>query len=313
MLAALFAGVIFLVEQFVPGAGNRLSHANPAWLVLALALELGGCAGYVMLFHAVFSRAPHLLSARRSAQIGLGELGAFAIVPTGIGGPVLRFWALRAGGMPVRTLLVRSVAHAGILNVPYVLAAVVLGAGVALHLLPGHAPVLTALAPAGLVLVVCAVVLGAAWLGRTSSTTEGKRRSRLRWAVSILPEGARDMAVSGRRGVAWIGSVGWWAGDCGALWAAFPACGGSPELSVLILAYMLGQLGNTLPLPGGVGGVEPLMLGIFVASGVNAGLAAAAIVCYRAVALGIQGIFGAAAVASLAPELRDSGESARHR
>ena len=52
------------------------------------------------------------------------------------------------------------------------------------------------------------------------------------------------------------------------LWAAFQACGGAPAIGIIALAYMLGQLGNLLPLPGGVGGVEPLMLGIFVSSGV---------------------------------------------
>ncbi len=304
LLLALFGAVIVAVDLFVPGAGHRLTSASPAWLAAALALELGGCAGYVLLFHAVFARAPHRLSPRRSAQIGLGELGAFAIVPSGIGGPALRIWALRAGGMPLRTLLVRSVAHGGILNGPYVLAALVLGVGVSLHLLSGHAPVLTALAPVGLVLAVCAIVLAAAALGRTTLLGDGVWRGRLQSALLILPDGARDFAVCARRRWSWIGSLGWWAGDCGALWAAFHACGGAPALNVLILAYMLGQLGNALPLPGGVGGVEPLMLGIFVASGVNAGLAAAAIVCYRAIALGVQGITGTVAVVTLAPELR---------
>ena len=44
-------------------------------------------------------------------EIALGELGAFAITPTGIGGPALRVWGLRAGGMPWRALIVRSISH----------------------------------------------------------------------------------------------------------------------------------------------------------------------------------------------------------
>jgi uncharacterized membrane protein YbhN (UPF0104 family) len=208
----------------------------------------------------------------------------------------------------MRTVLVRSVSQAGVFNVPYVLAALVLGLGVSLHVLPGHAPVLTALAPVGVVLAVCAVVLAAAVAGRTVPAGRGEWRGRLRSAVLILPDGARDFAACARGRWPWIGSFGWWVGDCAALWASFHACGGSPELSVLVLAYMLGQLGNALPLPGGIGGVEPLMLGIFVASGVNLGLAAAAIVCYRAIALGVQGVTGAVAVASLIPELRRARE-----
>jgi hypothetical protein len=72
---------------------------------------------------------------------------------------------------------------------------------------------------------------------------------------------------------------------------------------------MLGQLGNTLPLPGGVGGVEPLMLGILTASGVNLGVAAAAVICYRAIALGVQGALGAVGVVSLGGDLRQERSS----
>jgi uncharacterized membrane protein YbhN (UPF0104 family) len=67
---------------------------------------------------------------------------------------------------------------------------------------------------------------------------------------------------------------------------------------------MLGQLGNTLPLPGGVGGVEPLMLGVLTASHVDLGLGAAAIIVYRFISLGIQAAAGAVAVATLLPALQ---------
>ena len=70
---------------------------------------------------------------------------------------------------------------------------------------------------------------------------------------------------------------------------------------MIVLGYMLGQLGNALPLPGGVGGVEPVMLGVLTASGVGAAVGAAAIVCYRAIALGVQSALGAIAFATLAP------------
>jgi uncharacterized membrane protein YbhN (UPF0104 family) len=187
-----------------------------------------------------------------------------------------------------------------------VAAALVLGAGVSLRLLPGHAPVLTALAPLGVVLVACVIVLGAWALSRADFLRQdGAWRPRLRAAFETVPDGVRDLVPALRRPGALLGSVGWWSGDCAALWAAFHACGGSPELSVLVLAYMLGQLGSALvPLPGGIGGVEPVMLGILVASGVNIGLGAAAIICYRAVSLGAQGAVGALAFTTLAAELR---------
>jgi uncharacterized membrane protein YbhN (UPF0104 family) len=302
---ALFAIVLFAVDQFVPGAGHRLAHANLGWLAVALSFELIACAAYALLFQAVFSRRPWLVRVRRGVEISLGEIGGFAITPTGVGGPAVRVWGLRAGGMPWRVLVVRSISHGAIFNVPYVAAALVLGIGVSLHALPGHAPVLTALAPLGIVLLTGGLAGGATWFAR-SSRFEGRGGvlARVRAAVETVPEGIVDLGVVARRPGSLLGATGWWAGDCAALWAGFQAVGGRPALSVLVLAYMLGQLGNTLPLPGGVGGVEPLMLGIFAASGVNLGLAGAAIICYRTVALGVQGALGALGVVSLASGLR---------
>ncbi len=301
---ALFAVVVFAVDQLVPGAGRRLAKASPGWLALALVLELLACSSYVLLFQSVFSRPPWPVSLRRGTQIGLGELGAFAITPTGIGGPAIRVWGLRAGGMPWRVLVVRSIVHGVIFNIPYVVAAIVVGVGVSLQLLPGNAPVLTALAPLALVVGGCALAGAGTWFARSGKGTDTPLRRRVRSALATIPEGVAELGVIGRRRWPLPAAIGWWAGDCAALWAAFQAVGGRPALSVLILAYMLGQLGNTLPLPGGVGGVEPLMLGIFSASGVNLGLAAAAVICYRTVALGTQGALGAAAFVSLASDLR---------
>ena len=305
LTVALFAVVVFAVDQLVPGSRHRLARASPGWLAVALGLELLACGGYVLLFQTVFSRPPWLVRLRRGTQIALGELGAFAITPTGIGGPALRVWGLRAGGMPWRPLIVRSISHGVILNLPYAVAAVVLGVGVSLHLLPGHAPVLTALAPLALVVATCALYGAAAWFGRRpASSSDSRRMQWVRSALAAIPEGIADPLKLARRRRPLVGAIGWWAGDCAALWACFQAVGGRPALSVLILAYMLGQLGNTLPLPGGVGGVEPLMLGIFSASGVNLGLAAAAVICYRTIALGVQGVLGSVAFVSLGSDLR---------
>jgi uncharacterized protein (TIRG00374 family) len=288
----------------VPGAGKRLSHADPWWLVLSLALEIFACASYVVLFDAVFSRTPWRLTISRSAEIGLSELGAFAVLPTDLGGAAVRFWALRADTMPWRAIVVRSIAHLGVFELPYAATAIVLAIGVPLHLFPGRVPVLAALAPIALVLASLVIAGGAALWTRRDASGEPTWRTRLRsWLVTI-PEGIADFATCLRRPRSTLGALGWWAGDCAALWAAFHAVGGRPELSVVILAYMLGQLGSASPLPAGVGAVEPLMLGIFAASHVSVAIAGAAIVSYRAISLGVQGSLGAIAFARLATDIR---------
>jgi uncharacterized membrane protein YbhN (UPF0104 family) len=312
LVAALFAALVLLFGSLVPGAGRRLSNAEPGWLVLAVALELCACAGYAALFHAVFARPPHAISPHRSTQIALAELGGFAIVPAGLGGPAARIWGLRRAGMTWRTLGVRTVAHAPIFNAPYIAAALALGIGVAVGAGPGHAPLAVALAPAAVVVagVLAFFAVGAAarlhWLDRPSGW-----RHTLREVLRLAPAGIRETPALLRNPLAVLGAIGYWAGDCAVLWAAFNAVASVPPLGVIVLGYMLGQLGNALPLPGGVGGVEPVMLGVLTASGVDAGTGLAAIVCYRAIALGVQASLGVVAVATLAPEIgapRASGE-----
>ena len=73
----------------------------------------------------------------------------------------------------------------------------------------------------------------------------------------------------------------WWAFDIACLWACFKAFGDSPAVGVLVIGYFVGMLANTLPLPGGVGGVDGGMIGMFVAFGVNPATAIVAVLAYR--------------------------------
>ena len=233
-------------------------------------------------------------------QVAVGELGGFAVVPTGLGGPALRFWAMRRSGMSLRMLIVRTISHAPIFNVPYVTAAILLGGAALLHIGSARAPVALAVAPAGLVLVaICAVisVLSAGRRGRPRGDARWRRL--VREGVALAPEGLRDAWHLPRMPLALLGACMYWAGDCGVLWATFHGLGLSPPLQVIVLAYMLGQLGNALPLPGGVGGVEPATVGVLTASGIALAPAAAAVLCYRAISLGMQGICGTIAFTTL--------------
>jgi uncharacterized membrane protein YbhN (UPF0104 family) len=305
LLLVLIAAAVVAVELLVPGASRRLASADPAWLAVAVALEAGALISYVAFFHGVFGRAPEGLRLLRSAEVALGELAGFALVPTGAGGPAVRFWALRASGVSWRTIGVRSVVYALVFNIPYISAAVVFGLGAATDVLPGKAPTLATLAPLGVIAATIVLVALIAALARSRWMSGAARwKHNVHAVLAVVPDGVRELPRYLRRPALVAGAFGYWTFDCAVLWATFHACGGSPAVGVVVLAYMLGQLGNALPLPGGIGGVEPLMLGIFVASGVDAGLAAAAIVCYRAIALGMQSIAGVVSISSLVPAVR---------
>ena len=81
-----------------------------------------------------------------------------------------------------------------------------------------------------------------------------------------------------------LGTFAWWGFDIAVLWACFHAFGGSPEIPVLVVCYFIGQLGNLLPLPGGIGGVDGALIGSFSGFGVPGSLAVVAVLAYRAFA-----------------------------
>jgi uncharacterized membrane protein YbhN (UPF0104 family) len=341
LCAALLAAVVVAFIGIIPGSGARLDHASGPWLAVGVGLEALSCAGYAALFHGVFARTPRLvsppppdphtaivpppdprtaivpppdprtadgppsISLARSAEIALGELGAFVVVPTGAGGPAVRVWGLARSGMTLRAIVAGSVIHGVIFNLPYIGAALILGVGAAIGVGPGRAPVLVALAPLGVVIVVLAF---AWWAVTFAATNPDLPQGRWwRWgaeALQAIPDGISGLPAALRRPLLGLAAVVYWAGDCAVLVVAFSAVHGSAPVGVIVLGYMLGQLGNALPLPGGVGGVEPVMLGVLTASGVDAGLGAAAIVIYRFISLGLQTVSGTVGVLALARGLR---------
>src|SRR5215208_7864499 len=84
LVVALFAALGYLAVRLVPGAGDHLAHASPGWIAVGIVLELIACAGFAACFWATFSYHPCHVTRSRSSQIALGELAAFALVPTGI-------------------------------------------------------------------------------------------------------------------------------------------------------------------------------------------------------------------------------------
>ena len=94
-----------------------------------------------------------------------------------------------------------------------------------------------------------------------------------------------------------FGSVSYFAFDVASLACMFQAFGGgAPDIGLFILAYALGHAGALLPTPGGVGGTEGGLIGMFVAYGTSLPLAAAAVVGYRVFQLGLPALFGALAL-----------------
>jgi uncharacterized protein (TIRG00374 family) len=88
-------------------------------------------------------------------------------------------------------------------------------------------------------------------------------------------------------GLAVLGAVGFWAANIAILWASFKAFDADIPLAVVVQGFFVGMLGNLIPLPGGVGGVDAGMIGAFVlfnVPGVGDHSIFAAILTYRLIA-----------------------------
>jgi uncharacterized protein (TIRG00374 family) len=102
-----------------------------------------------------------------------------------------------------------------------------------------------------------------------------------------------------------LGSLGYWLFDNAVLWATFHAIGVSVPLSVVLMGYLIGQLGGALPLPGGIGGIDGGLLGTLVVYGVPAAAAAAAVLLYRVILFWLPLLLGAVCFVSLRRALND--------
>ena len=72
-----------------------------------------------------------------------------------------------------------------------------------------------------------------------------------------------------------------------------------------MLAYTIGHAGALLPTPGGVGGTEGGLIGMFVVYGTPVDVAAAAVLAYRVFQLGLPAILGALSMLRIRALLAD--------
>jgi uncharacterized protein (TIRG00374 family) len=290
---------------------NRIESGNVWWLALAVGLELCSFAGYVALFRAVFVRGHPQIDWRASYQITMAGLAATRLfAAAGAGGIALTAWALRRLGMRPRVVACRIIAFTALLYGVYMGTLVICGLGLYTGLFPGPAPFAITVVPALFGGVVIALFLGFALLpsdferlvGRWASERGkvGRFAHRLATAPAAAATGVRTAIDLVRtRDPHLLGAIAWWGFDIAVLWACFHAFGASPPKAVIVMAYFVGMLGNTLPLPGGIGGVDGGMIGAFSAFGVPVDVAIVSVLAYRAIAFWLPTLPGAVAYLQL--------------
>jgi uncharacterized membrane protein YbhN (UPF0104 family) len=319
-------GFLYFVLPKLAGVGTTLHHLENGdgwWIAFGVVLELLSFAGYVVLFRAVFVTtrtgptgtpdpagsppAPGPIGWRESYQITMAGLAATRLFATaGAGGVALTAWALRRSGMEARLVACRMVAFMVLLYAVYAGSVLLDGLGLGTGLFGGGGSFALTIVPA-IVAAILMTVIGAMallpgdierrlhrwasgsgrlahWVAR-AVTVPALAASGVRTAIELIHE--RDPGL--------LGAVAWWGFDICVLWAMFHAFGSPPPFTVIWMSYFIGMLGNLLPLPGGLGGVEGGMIGAFAAFGVNLDLAVLAVLSYRAISFWLPTVPGAIA------------------
>jgi uncharacterized membrane protein YbhN (UPF0104 family) len=305
-LAVFFAIVAGLLLG-VPGlraAGERITDAKAGWVAAGVALELLSCASYVVLFGLVFGR----LGRRLSSRLSLAELAVNSVVSaSGLGGIALGAWVLRTKGISVERIAKRSVLLFVLTSAANVGAVVVIGVPMWLGLLPGSRNPLLTLLPAGAALATIIGTLALARWARRRAVAARRSSEHGRALVALVAIGGGvEGAVELIRRHDWrlLGAVGYCMWDVACLFACIAAYGSTPTFWAVAMAYLVGMLANSIPIPGGFFAVEGGLVGMLLLFGARpASMVLAAVVTYRAISLWIPALIGSAAFLSLRGEI----------
>jgi uncharacterized membrane protein YbhN (UPF0104 family) len=297
----------------VADALRRGLGVNPGWVSVGIAFESVSLAGYVALLALVAGRATPRVRARESAQITLAGAAATRLLPTaGAGGAVLTLWALRRAGLPARAAGRTLLAFLVVLYAVFLSSIAVSGAVLALGLVSASGPAAVSVIPAVAALLAIGVCLafalahrgsarggaGVVAVGAGGGGAAGARLvARVRGLavpIGLAVHDACRLVRSGDRRLA--GAIAYWAFDAGVLWAMLHAFGSPPMLPVLALAYLVGQVANTVPIPGSVSGG---IAGVLIAFGVPAEVALPSVLAYRTVAVWLPTPVAMAAIPAL--------------
>jgi uncharacterized membrane protein YbhN (UPF0104 family) len=292
-----YAVLAIVLLKLVPGLKQALAslqHVSWAWVLAAVLIETVSELGFVTSWRAILDPENTLGSdgrtPRMSARVAWTQLGGSTLMPggslasMGVGG-----WILHRLGMPTKRVAEREF-NLSFLNTSIdALALIGFGLGLAAGLFAGERKLTLTLLPAMLALLgIVAVRLLAL---RSSAHPRGApaKHAKLAAALDTLVDAVNDtdrllFHRGGFRSV--LGALVYLWFDVLVLWSAFFAIHARPVpgFAVVVIAYIIGALGGSIPLPAGLGAVGGIV-GMLILYGVGHNAAVAGVVIYQSVGL----------------------------
>lgn len=266
---------------------RRVLDLSPVWVAVGAGFECVSIAGYIALLAFVAGRATSRIGVRESAQIALTGAAATRLLPTaGAGGAAVTVWALRRAGLGAQAAAHTLITFFVLLYAAFLTAVAVAGTTLALGVVHSHGPLTLSTLPTVAAVLTIGLALALALRSRAGDGTGRELHgwgAKTRRAADIVGGAVRDaLGLVRARDVRLSGAAIYWGLDAAVLWAMLHAFGSPPAIPVVALAYLIGQVANTVPLPGTVSGG---MTGVLIAFGVSPALALPAVLAYRTIAV----------------------------
>jgi uncharacterized membrane protein YbhN (UPF0104 family) len=292
VLVAVAVGVIALVPG-LSGVRSAIAGASPGWVVAACVIQLVGLAGAVVFVQAVFDELPRRLTWWQ----GWGMQGANAVLPTA-GSTGVSYWAVSAVGWSTYRFAERTAVMVIAPAAPNLVLIVVFGVGMGLGVFAGSGDWWLTWLPAVIGVVVAAgAVAVAVWAERLARRVKNRR---LAQGITVVATGVTGtVAILRRR--SWR-VVGTWVdlfGSIGVLWAALIAVGDHLPFAIVAMGYLVGQIAQVIPVPGGVGAIDAGVTGALVLYGAPATVTTAGELISHGIELAVPIVAGAIAFAFL--------------
>jgi uncharacterized membrane protein YbhN (UPF0104 family) len=286
----------YVVLKLIPTlkqALRSLEHVSWEWVLGAIALEILSELGFVLAWGAIVD--PQKLLDRDSGRrtdddVAWAQLAGGLLLPGGAwGGVGVGALILHRLGVPTKLIAEREFNLSFLNTAVDALALIVFGVGLATGILAGESRLLLTVLPAA----VAATGIAAALLiaPRASSHAEHlqTKHPKIARALTTLANAVDDtkrLLVHRGNWTSVLGVLAYLGFDVLVLWTAFLAIHAHPVpgFVIVIMAYIIGALGGSIPLPASIGTIGGIA-GMLILYGVAHNVAIAAVLLHQAIGL----------------------------
>jgi uncharacterized membrane protein YbhN (UPF0104 family) len=263
ILVAVAVGIIALVPG-LSGVRSAISSASPGWVAVAFAIQLVGLAGAVVFVQAVFDELPRRLTWWQ----GWGMQGANAVLPTA-GSTGVSYWTVNALGWSTYQFAERTAVMIIAPAAPNLVLIIVFGVLMGLGIVAGSSDWWLTWLPAAIALAVAiGAIVVAVWAERLARRVKNQRIAQ---GITVVATGVTGtVAILRRRSWRVIGTWVDLLGSIGVLWASLIAVGDHLPFAIVAMGYLVGQIAQVIPVPGGVGAIDAGVTGALVLYGAPA-------------------------------------------